>query len=46
MLLSVSPGLRHKDWDKADWEGVIFDDECLVEKSKDPAGDLGLSYAA
>lgn len=29
---------EHKDWDKAKWEGVIFSDECSVEKSKDPRG--------
>ena len=29
---------EHKNWDKADWEGVIFSDECSVEKSKDPRG--------
>lgn len=28
--------LEHKDWTWEDWEGVIFSDECSVEKSKDP----------
>ena len=27
---------EHRGWTKEDWEGVIFSDECLVEKSRDP----------
>jgi hypothetical protein len=26
----------HKDWDKEEWEGVIFSEECSVEQTKDP----------
>jgi len=26
---------KYKDWDEGDWEGVLFSDECSVEKSKD-----------
>jgi transposase len=28
--------LKHRDWDKETWEGVVWSDECLVERSKDP----------
>jgi hypothetical protein len=28
----------HKAWDKEEWEGVIFSDECSVEKSKGQRG--------
>ena len=31
--------LAHKDWDISDWEGVIFSDECMVEKSKNSRVD-------
>jgi len=31
--------LAHKDWDVADWEGVIFSDECMVEKSRNSRVD-------
>ena len=27
--------IKYKDWAKEDFEGVIFTDECMVEKSKD-----------
>ena len=30
--------LKHQDWDKKQWGGVIFTDECSVEKTKDPRG--------
>jgi len=26
---------KYKDWTQEDFEGVIFSDECMVEKSKD-----------
>jgi len=29
---------KYKDWTQEDFEGVIFSDECMVEKSKDPKG--------
>ena len=29
---------EYKNWTKEDFEGVIFSDECMVEKSKDPKG--------
>jgi transposase len=28
--------LDHQYWTKEDWEGVVWSDECSVEKSKDP----------
>ena len=27
---------KYKDWTQEDFEGVIFSDKCMVEKSKDP----------
>ena len=30
--------MEYKNWTKEDFEGVIFSDECMVEKSKDPKG--------
>jgi hypothetical protein len=29
-------GLAHQHWTKEEWEGVVWIDECSVEKSKDP----------
>ena len=29
---------KHKEWTKEDWKGIIFSDECSVEKSKNPKG--------
>ena len=28
--------IAHRDWTEEDFEGVIWSDECSVEKSKDP----------
>jgi len=30
--------MEYKNWTKEDFEGVIFGDECMVEKCKDPKG--------
>jgi len=30
--------MEYKNWTKEDFEGVIFSDECIVQKSKDPKG--------
>jgi len=30
--------MEYKDWTKEDFEGVIFSDKCIVEKSKDDKG--------
>ena len=27
---------EYKNWTKEDFKGVIYSDECMVEKSKDP----------
>lgn len=35
--------LKYKDWTEEEWEGVIFSDECSVEKSK--AGQTDWVYA-
>ena len=29
---------KYKDWTQEDFEGVIFNGECMVEMSKDPKG--------
>jgi len=29
---------KYKDWTQEEFQGVIFSDECMVEKSKDPKG--------
>jgi len=31
-------GKEYRNWTKEDLEGVIFSDECIVQKSKDPKG--------
>jgi len=30
--------MEYKNWIKEDFEVVIYSDECIVEKSKDPKG--------
>jgi len=30
--------MEYKNWTKEDFEGVIFNDECMVEKYKEPEG--------
>jgi len=35
---SLAWAIEYKNWTKEDFEGIIFSDECMVEKSKDPKG--------